>query len=199
MVSVRFLIFLIAFVLASLVAGRTAMDFNKSILIGFDVAALLFLVLVAPLFRRLDPATMRSHARQRGNSRRVLLVITGTTMAVILATLTLEYDTMVTTSLKFMVIITLALAWLLSNTIYALHYAHLYYRPGSKGGLVFSGDHEPDYGDFAYFAFTMGMTFATSDVTITSSEMRRSVTAHSVASFVFNIGVLAFTINVLGK
>jgi uncharacterized membrane protein len=55
------------------------------------------------------------------------------------------------------------------------------------------------YWDFVYFAFTLGMTFQTSDVTITSERIRRIVTIHCLAAFFFNIGVLAFTINVLGS
>jgi len=96
------------------------------------------------------------------------------------------------------VVATLALAWLFSNSVYALHYAHLFYRSGSKGGLEFKGEAVPDYGDFVYFAFTLGMTFQTSDVTITSRAMRRAVVLHCLAAFLFNLGVIAFTINVLG-
>jgi uncharacterized membrane protein len=66
-------------------------------------------------------------------------------------------------------------------------------------GLDFPGTPEPDYWDFVYFAFTCGMAFATSDVQVTSKHMRRLVTVHSLAAFAFNIGVLAFTINVLGS
>ena len=60
------------------------------------------------------------------------------------------------------------------------------------------GTDEPDYWDFVYFAFTLGMTFQTSDVSITDRRIRRVVLGHSLAAFVFNLGVLAFTINVLG-
>jgi uncharacterized membrane protein len=100
-----------------------------------------------------------------------------------------------------LVIGTLALCWLFSNLVYALHYAHLYYRAGrggDAGGLTFPGTDEPDYGDFVYFAFCLGMTFQTSDVTITDGGTRRVVTLHCLAAFVFNLGVIAFTINVLG-
>jgi uncharacterized membrane protein len=72
-------------------------------------------------------------------------------------------------------------------------------HPGEgSAGLEFANTKEPVYWDFVYFAFTIGMTFQTSDVSITSDRIRRVVTVHSLAAFVFNIGVLAFTINVLG-
>ena len=94
----------------------------------------------------------------------------------------------------------LVLAWLFSNTVYALHYAHLAYGDAAKcNGLSFPGTDEPLYWDFVYFAFTLGMTFQTSDVTISDQSLRRVVTLHSLAAFAFNIGVLAFTINVLGS
>jgi uncharacterized membrane protein len=88
-----------------------------------------------------------------------------------------------------------------SNTIYALHYAHLAYLMPADGccGFEFPGTDEPDYWDFVYFAFTCGMAFATSDVQINDQHVRRVVTIHCLAAFAFNIGVLAFTINVLGS
>ena len=102
---------------------------------------------------------------------------------------------------KALVITTLILAWLFSNTIYAIHYAHLAYIQPDAGdcGLEFPGTKQPSYWDFVYFAYTLGMTFQTSDVTITDERIRRVVTVHCFAAFVFNIGVLAFTINVLGS
>jgi uncharacterized membrane protein len=194
----RFLAFLATFIVASLIASQTSMGINKGVMIGFDVAAALFLLLVAPLLRHHDPALLRAQAARNDANRTMLLIVTGITMTVILTAIAFEYNEMVTPRLKLLVVGTLALAWLFSNSVYALHYAHLYYRPGSTGGLQFAGDAAPDYGDFFYFAFTLGMTFQTSDTAVTTPQMRRVVTAHSIAAFVFNIGVLAFTINVLG-
>jgi uncharacterized membrane protein len=97
---------------------------------------------------------------------------------------------------------TLATAWIFSNLIYALHYAHLFYSDengGDAGGIEFPKTPEPDYWDFIYFAFCLGMTFQTSDTDITSGLVRRVVTLHSLEAFVFNLGVIAFSINVLGS
>ncbi len=98
---------------------------------------------------------------------------------------------------------TLFLIWLFANSIYALHYAHAYYTFSDEtgadtGGLDFPGTKCPGYDDFLYFACTLGMTFQTSDVNITASGIRRVALLHSFAAFVFSIGVIAFTINVLG-
>ena len=65
-------------------------------------------------------------------------------------------------------------------------------------GSTFPKCDEPDYWDFLYFSYTLGMTFQTSDVDITSRHIRKVVVGHCLAAFVFNLGVLAFTINVLG-
>jgi uncharacterized membrane protein len=132
----------------------------------------------------------------------VLLAIVGIVMAVLLTAIAAEavgHNPQPLT--KALIIGTLALAWLFSNVIYALHYAHLAYMMPKDGcrGFDFPGTHEPDYWDFVYFAFTCGMAFATSDVQITNQHVRRVVTVHCLAAFGFNIGVLAFTINVLGS
>jgi uncharacterized membrane protein len=93
-------------------------------------------------------------------------------------------------------------SWALVHTVFGLRYAHTFYGdpdgPGGKshaGGLVFPGDRLPDYMDFAYFSFVIGMTFQVSDVQITSREFRQLVLMHSMLSFGFNTVILALTIN----
>jgi uncharacterized membrane protein len=102
---------------------------------------------------------------------------------------------------KALIITTLIVAWLFSNTVYALHYAHMAYATPDGGcdGFRFPGTPEPIYWDFVYFAFTCGMAFATSDVEITDQRIRKVVTFHCLAAFAFNIGVLAFTVNLLAS
>jgi len=86
-------------------------------------------------------------------------------------------------------------AWLLIHTMFTLHYAQGYYR--EKGCLDFPGDTEPDYLDFAYFAFVIGMTSQVSDVAIQSRWMRRLALWHGLISFAFNTVILALSINLL--
>ena len=97
---------------------------------------------------------------------------------------------------------TVILSWLVLHTIFTLHYAHLFYcehRGGKPArGLLFpDGDFEPDYLDFAYFAFVIGMTSQVSDVQISSREIRRWALLHGVVSFAFNTAVLALSINII--
>jgi uncharacterized membrane protein len=94
-------------------------------------------------------------------------------------------------------------SWSLVHTVFGLRYAHTFYGDpdgptGPKphaGGLIFPGDREPDYMDFAYFAFVIGMCFQVSDVQVTSRDFRKLVLVHSMLSFGFNTVVLALAIN----
>ena len=95
-------------------------------------------------------------------------------------------------------------SWWLVHTIFTLLYAHLYYDTdtddGKKlevGGLDFPGNEEPDYLDFVYFSFVIGMTFQVSDVVITSRKIRRFALMHALLSFAFNTAILALSINVI--
>jgi len=87
-----------------------------------------------------------------------------------------------------------ALAWALTHTSYALRYAHLHYGEAHRGGFRFPGEEPPTELDFAYVSFTVGMTFAVSDVGVTSREARRTVLGHAIVSFVYNLTILALAI-----
>ena len=83
-------------------------------------------------------------------------------------------------------------AWGILHTSYALHYAYLYYRSEeSPGGLDFPGEENPKQRDFAYFAFTVGTSFAVSDVNVTDDAMRQAVLGHQILSFFYNTSILA--------
>jgi uncharacterized membrane protein len=93
-------------------------------------------------------------------------------------------------------------AWLLAHTVFALRYAHTFYGDDNDpatdthaGGLQFPNEEKPNYMDFAYFSFVIGMTFQVSDVVITSRNMRRLVLLHGILSFGFNTVILALAIN----
>jgi uncharacterized membrane protein len=200
----HFILFLVLLI-AGAAAGMRLLGPRHGLMAGFDVAAAVFLLSLMPIFLKSDPATMRGQVERNDANRVVLLGITAAVVAVILVTVAAELIDQKSArggSAKALVIVTLALAWLFSNIVYALHYAHLYYRRDKdgkdRGGIDFPQTPEPDYSDFIYFSFTLGMTFQTSDSNITSGGMRSVVVCHCFAGFVYNIGVLAFTINVLG-
>ena len=102
-------------------------------------------------------------------------------------------------------LVTVVLSWLLMHAVFGLRYAHNFYgdsdTDGEKhaGGLDFPGKTPPDYRDFAYFSYVIGMTSQVSDVTVTSREMRRLVLLHGILSFGFNTVILALTINTVSS
>lgn len=187
------------------VIGWSMLGWRHGLMAGFDIAAVIFLISIAPLLRTANADVMRDQALHNDANRVGLLAITVAVSLAILTAVAVELmDARHGGGSILLVIGTLAIAWLFSNMIYALHYAHIFYVRDSRtgkdsGGIVFPARKEPDYWDFVYFAFTLGMTFQTSDVDITSTAVRRVVIFHCLAAFVFNIGVLAFTINVLGS
>jgi uncharacterized membrane protein len=198
----RFLAFLVVLVVGTFVASRFLASPYLSFMAGFDLAAVVFLAACISLLSTREAAVIREHAIANDANKTLLLIITGLVVAVLFASIASETVGQRPEPLtKSVVIVTLVLAWLFSNTLYAIHYAHLAYIKPDAGdaGLQFPGTSQPVYWDFVYFAYTLGMTFQTSDVTITDERIRRVVTVHCFAAFVFNIGVLAFTINVLGS
>src|SRR5262249_1451249 len=103
-----------------------------------------------------------------------------------------------------MTVVALMSSWALIHTVYAFHYARRYYHdekrsPEQAGGLGFPGRTDPNYMDFAYYSFVVGMTSQVSDVQVLSPGMRRLTLVHGVLSFIFNIAVLALSINIIAS
>jgi uncharacterized membrane protein len=99
---------------------------------------------------------------------------------------------------------TVALSWILVHTLFALRYAHAYYRGAAElardkvaGGLEFPGEKNPDYLDFAYFSFVIGMTCQVSDVQISDRSIRRLALIHGLIAFAFNTAILAIVVNIV--
>lgn len=89
-------------------------------------------------------------------------------------------------------------SWLTVQTLYTLRYAALYYR-GDEGGIDFNQKERPRASDFAYLAFTMGMTYQVSDTNLTRHEMRRAALTHALISFVFGVVIIAMTISAVAS
>jgi uncharacterized membrane protein len=198
----RFLMFMAVLIAGALIASELLHSWSLGAMAGFDIAAFVFLASCIPLLSTQEASVIRDHASQNDANRIGLLVITGIVVAVLLIAIGAEAVGRTPQPFtKALIIATLALAWLFSNTIYALHYAHLAYIRPDIGcmGFEFPRTTHPVYWDFIYFSFTCGMAFATSDVVITETHIRKTVTFHCLAAFAFNIGVLAFTINLLAS
>jgi len=203
----RFLAFLVLLPLAGFVHHQLfhPHSWTKSLAIGFDFAAALFLLSLLPLLRERGADAIRARADANEANRIVVLVIASTMTMVVMSAIAGELPAARSGDPIGIVqlVATLLLIWFFANSVYALHYAHDYYSGHPDHGqdcrgLTFPGTDEPGYADFAYFAFTLGMTFQTSDVEISTTRIRGVALLHSFAAFVFNIGVIAFTINALG-
>ena len=168
------------------------------LLTGWDVGVALYLALVFQMMGRSTIHTMRQHAAEQDEGRFTMLVLTVTSALASLATIFAHLGGAAGNRPPANVALaafTILLSWAFIHTIFALHYAHEFYDETDGGGLAFPGDREPDYWDFVYFSFVIGMTSQVSDVAITSKLIRRTAAAHGIVSFVFNAALLALTIN----
>ena len=180
------------------------LGWSQGLLAGFDVAAVVFIASYAKTFRY-DAKMLREAAARNDANRAVLLVVSFLLSVVIMAAMVGELSAAETLGMidKLLLAVSLMLVWIFANAVYTLHYAHLFYTSDDGGkdcaGLMFPGTKEPLMSDFVYFAYTLGVAVQTADVDISSPNIRKVVTAHCVAGFFFNLGVLAMTINVLAS
>jgi uncharacterized membrane protein len=167
------------------------------LLVAWDITLTLFLALAYAMMWRTDMSHVKRNAVLQDEGRFSILIVTGTaafaSLAAIVAELSgAQHDPVV----LIFATATIALSWAAVHTIFALHYAHEYYHAGVPGGMAFPNDDKPDYWDFVYFSFVIGMTAQVSDVAITDKVVRRTATAHGVISFSFNTALLALMINI---
>lgn len=167
---------------------------------AWDAFAAVLLALAWAVIASCDAAHTRARARLEDPGRTVVwvVVLAAATVALFVSGYTLRRDRIGgDASLRLALGLgAVALSWLLAQTSWTLRYAHLYYREDAEGGLEFPGGRAPDDLDFAYFAFTVGMTFQVSDVSVTSPQIRHSVLLQAVLSFAFNTVILALAINI---
>jgi uncharacterized membrane protein len=199
--SPRFVMFCVLLP-AAILALKPLIGTDKALLAGFDVAAVAFLVSMLPLLRHQPVAEMRTQAEENDANRGILLIVTGAVMLAVMASVTWVLTGEKNAYGIALSIGTLLLAWTFSHVVYALHYAHLFYGDADKnekgdGGIDFPECDEPDYWEFLYLSFALGMTFQPADIRILTKRLRRTVLGHSIAAFVFNLGVVAFTINII--
>jgi uncharacterized membrane protein len=170
------------------------------LLIGWDSFVTLYLLLVYIMMMRCGLARIRRNAVLQDDGRFLILLVTALGAFASIAAIVFELAGSHRSPVELaLATITVALSWAAVHTAFALHYAHDYYRGAKAGGLQFpNGDeHEkPDYWDFVYFSFVIGMTAQVSDVGITDRTIRRTATAHGIVSFVYNTALVALMVNI---
>jgi uncharacterized membrane protein len=189
-----------------LVPASIALD--TRILAGWTSGILLFLTVIFVMMNGTTPQkTLSRSQRQEAQHAVVFLLVIATACTSIFAIALMQIDNQNLSELALVTeeglsIAAIICSWLLTHTTFALHYAALYYskdcwlgQENCDGGLNFPGEELPDYWDFMYFSFTIGMTAQTSDVAITSNSMRQLSLAHGLVAFFFYMVILASGVN----
>ncbi len=174
-------------------------------LIGWNVGAWLYLVLIGVMMLRSDHARLRKIALTEDEDAATVLGVVVIAAIASMIGIVVELAAVKTPGAHhalphiLFALSTVIGAWLLVPTLFTLTYAGVYYRSPHGAGLAFpqaDSDFRPDYADFLYFSFTIAVACQTADVSVTSQSMRRMVLMHSLLSFAFNTAILAFTINI---
>ena len=177
--------------------------------LGWTAGVALYLALAWWLAHAFDAAQTRERAQSLDQPNLLLLVVmlTAVMFSVVAIAMLLQQVKDLSGWVRalhvLLALTALAVSWLMIHTVYAFHYAHYYYQmqrerqAAAEHGFAFPGARAPDYADFIYVAYVIGMTSQVSDVQILSSDLRRITLVHSVFSFAFNMLVLALSINVV--
>lgn len=187
----------------------SAMSLNTRILAGWTLSILFFLTLIFAMMSDVTPQRTLYRAQSQEAQHSVvffLVIISACTSIFAIALIQANNQNIPKAELAIEVVLSImaiVCAWFLCHTTFALHYSTLYYRKqrwsldeDCDGGLDFPGETPPDYWDFMYFAFTIGMTAQTSDVAITSATIRHLSLAHALVSFFFYMVIVASSVNV---
>ncbi|MFJ8959729.1 DUF1345 domain-containing protein [Lentzea sp. NPDC102401] len=174
------------------------------LLVGWDVATLVYLVRAWMVIWPMDAEKTAQHAVRNDPTRRVaevvlLVAALASLVSVGFVLARAAHTTGASELLRVgLGVLSVVLSWAVVHTIFTLRYARLYYY-GADGGIDFNQSEPPDYGDFAYVAFSIGMTFQVSDTSLSGREMRRTALKHALLSYLFGTGVLATTINLVAS
>lgn len=170
--------------------------------VGWGVAALIYNLWLWLVITPMDNVRTATHAQAEDPGRStsdllILLAAVGSLVAVVLVMVGGKSAEGVDKFMLALLALTCTgMSWLLVHTLFTLRYAVIYYD-GTPGGIDFNQEEAPQYTDFAYMAFSMGMTYQVSDTSITTRPMRSAVLRHSLLAFVFGTGILATTINLV--
>jgi uncharacterized membrane protein len=168
-------------------------------LMGWDAAVLLYLLTTWRHILRYNATVVERHALREDPSRvasDVLLLTASLVSLVAVALVLLRGTGLPATGGAILAVSAVVASWALVHTVYTLRYAELYYR-GPNGGINFGTD-KPVYSDFAYLAFTLGMTFQVSDTPFQRREFRTTGLRHALLSYLFGTVIIATTINLIG-
>lgn len=187
----------IAIGLASPLFLPTSWRLATRLLVAWDISIALYVAFAFATVISCGTEQIRRQAAIQDDGRFLILALTAIAAFASIAAIVLELGIKPQQAPQLVLaVVTIVLSWAAIHTTFALHYAHEYYRNAKPSGLNFPGGGDPDYWDFVYFSFVIGMTAQTSDVGITEKTMRRTAIAHGFASFIFNTALLALMVNI---
>ncbi|MBC7659701.1 MAG: DUF1345 domain-containing protein [Chitinophagaceae bacterium] len=174
-----------------------------SIVAGFDAGALLLLLVSWTIILRSTAAETKARAASEDPGRNLVFLLVSLASAVSLfaSAYVLRQAKSIAPNETFLLaavcLAAVTLCWFLTHTAFTFRYARMYYDDRDEGsGLIFPGSDAPADFDFAYFSFTLGMAFQTSDVCVSSRDIRQTVLFHSLLSFAYNTTLVALTLNI---
>lgn len=188
-------------VIAAAVTG-TVGSWSYALLIGWIIAAITYILWVWVRIGRFDSLATKGHATREDPSRGLadtLLILASIGSLAIVGFVLVQAASIPGPGrviLAGLSIVSVALSWVLIHTLFTLRYAFLYFD-GTPGGVDFNQKEDPDYGDFAYLSFTLGMTYQVSDTSISSRKIRRTALRHALLSYLFGAVILATVINLV--
>lgn len=204
----RFAVMLLAGIFAATAAGLTG-HWVQAPTIGWGGATLTYLIWVWLVIWRLDPKQTRSHATaedpSRGTTDLLILAANVASLAAVAAVVVDSHNNAETATRLgggLLALVSVALSWMLVQTLFTLRYAQLYYSTGRKagsdvGGVDFNQPQPPQYTDFAYLATSLGMTYQVSDAALQNHGIRAEALKHGLLSYLFGTVILAATINLV--
>jgi uncharacterized membrane protein len=187
--------------IAAFAIAWLATPWQPAALIGWNIAATVFIAWVWFTVGGMDGAATAKHAAIEDLSRPTadLVLILASVASLVGVGLSLLEASDIGGLAKALTVgvasVSVILSWATVHTVFTLRYARLYYTAG--GGIDFNEDRAPAYADFAYLAFTIGMTYQVSDTSIASSTIRRTALRHAYMSYLFGTVIVAMTINVV--
>ncbi|WP_298422615.1 DUF1345 domain-containing protein [Rhodoblastus sp.] len=179
------------------------------VLVGWNVAIWIYLAAVGVMVAQSENRDIHRRAAFQDEGRYAILILAALASVASFGAIFAQLATVKETPHPIkdlhvaLAVATIVGSWLFLHMTFALHYAHEFFRLARpdegghwRGGIEFPGDHRPDYPDFLYFSYVIGVACATADANITGRSLRRLATLHGILAFFYNNAVLAMTINI---